>query len=417
MVLTDRARYIWVAVGQIPLGVTLKHQLNRRRLLASAGALMGAHVVGPAYAVGAGASPRAVGISDFIFGVGADDGNLIAMNGWTGRVEHRIASPIEIVTFFANRPADRLVGVDGNSGQIAIFQNPGIGGAYVEPMVHKTIASPDLFAFSPDGRHAVYAAFGDGQIVLFDLEEGNAVRSFSGFEGVHDIRFSSLTGMLTITSLDRSDVRALDVRTGDVYPLINIADPDQRGIDHMSQTLSGRTGIVIRPGDPFAHLVAIKKDGASLLRSIELSGPPLRAYVSSDNRHVLLPSTQAPVVDIIDLNSLQPVAVIEAPGLITNVHTDPLSRTMIGIAPDADAVIAFDMSTLTAQTKLKETGNVSLLALNEESGLAFVHSGGRSQKIELLQVRGRQALERLEPVEIDQPLWAMTSTNALAVCH
>ncbi|MEO1747343.1 MAG: WD40 repeat domain-containing protein [Pseudomonadota bacterium] len=292
-----------------------------------------------------------------------------------------------------------------------------MGGTYVPPLVHKAVASPDLFAFSPDGRHAVYAAFGDGQIVLFDLQEGKAVRSFKSFAGVHDIRFSSLTGKLTITSLDRSDVQALDVRTGEVHSLVNIADPDQRGIDHMSQTLSGRTGIAIRPGDPFAHLIAINKDGASLLRSIELSGPPLRAYVSSDNRHVLLPSTQAPVVDIVDLNTLNSVAVIKTPGLITNVHTDPLSRNMVGIAPDAGAVIAFDMATLTAQVSFEDEDSANLLALNEESGLAFVHSGGRSQNIQLVQVRGRNTLERFENVKIDQPLWAMTSTNALAVCH
>lgn len=391
--------------------------MSRRRLLMSAGAFVGAQCLGSARAKMPTLAPRAVGISDFVFGVGAEDGNIIAMNGWTGKVEHRISSPIEIVTLMANRFADRLVGIDVHNRQIAIFQNPGMGGSYVAPIVHDADIAPDLFAFGLDGRHAVYADFGSGRIMLLDLTDGQIVRSFTGFEGIHDVRFSALTGALTISSLDRREVQCLDLHTGKVSSLVQITDPRGRGIDHMSQTLSGRTGIIIQPGEPYAKLVAVRKEGGEILRCIRLSGPPLRAFISSDNRHILLPSTQEPLVDIIDLNTYQRVKTLRTVGLIDKVHTDPLSRTIVGVASDVGAVVLFNMADLTVQTTLRLRSGAQLLALNEESGLAFVHGSVDDRLVHVVDVRGENDQKTLPFFELSQPLWVLTSTNALAACH
>ncbi|MEN0002268.1 MAG: WD40 repeat domain-containing protein [Pseudomonadota bacterium] len=366
---------------------------------------------------GAGLAPRAVGIADFVFGVGADDGALLAMNGWTGAVEHRMASPIDIVSFFANRSADRIIGVDTGTGRLAIFQNPGNEGFVRDPIIHEAVAAPDLFTFAPDGRHAVYADFGAGQLTLLDLHTGDAVRSFTGFNGVHDIRFSALTGLLTATSLDSAAVRLLDTEDGETSTLVTIPDPQGRGIDHMSQTLSGRTGIIIQPGISEIFFVNVGERGGELARSIRLDSPPLRAFISADNRYALLPSTQTPTVDVIDLLNLQHVKTLETPGLITTIQTDPISTHMVGIAPDPGSVVTFDSRTSTIVSVTPTDGQADMLALNEESGLAFILGNGGDRSPLVAPVRTPASAPRWASAMIEQPMWTLTSTNALAVCH
>ncbi|MEO0544869.1 MAG: hypothetical protein AAFY99_13725, partial [Pseudomonadota bacterium] len=165
------------------------------------------------------------------------------------------------------------------------------------------------------------------------------------------------------------------------------------------------------------QLVAMRANGASLSRSIKLNGPPLRAFISSNNRYALLPSTQNPVVDVIDLNTLQRVKTLETPSLITQIQTDPLSQAVIGVAPDTDSIVIFDMAELTVRDAFRMRVGAELLALNEESGLAYVHGGQNDRRLQIVNVRGQNEQKTIRSFELDQPLWAMTSTNALAVCH
>ncbi|MEM1377798.1 MAG: hypothetical protein AAGG69_10460 [Pseudomonadota bacterium] len=393
------------------------NQINRRKFLLGGLAVAGAGSVFHATSSSAiGTAPRAIGIADFVFGVGADDGAVLAMNGWTGEVVHKLNSPIEIVSLFANRTAERIVGVDQQAGKIAVFQNPGVL-PNAEPIVYDTIVSPDLFTFAPDGRHAVYADFGAGELVLLDIIEGKTVRSFRGFDGVHDIRFSGLTGLLTVTTLDRPDVRTVDTETGETGTLVSIADPEGRGIDHMSQTLSGRTGIIIQPGIADAYFVRISERGGEPFRAIRLSSPPLRAFISFDNRYAVLPSTQEPILDIVDLDTLQHVKTLEVPGLVTTMQTDPVSPHMVGITPDEGAVVTLNTRSHEIVSLDLPAGGADLLALNEESGLAFLLGESGTQAPDIMPVRSPGTKPNWEASPLRQPVWTVTSTNALAVCH
>ncbi|MEL6921233.1 MAG: WD40 repeat domain-containing protein [Pseudomonadota bacterium] len=397
----------------------MKKQISRRGFLVSAGAVSAAGaglLAGAPFATAVGSAPRAVGIADFVFGVGASDGALLAMNGWTGDVVTRIASPVEMVSIFANRTTERIVGIDAGAGKIVVFRNPGET-AEDQPLVYRSTASPDLFTFAPDGRHAVYADFGTGELVLMDVHNARTVRTFHGFEGVHDIRFSGLTEQLTVTSLDRADVRTVDVETGDVGQLVQIPDPEGRGIDHMSQTLSGRTGIIIQPGIAEAFFVRISADGGELARSICLSSPPLRAFISSDNRYALLPSTQEPVIDIVDLDTLVHVKTLLMPGLVTTMQTDPISPHMVAIAPDTGSVLTINTRTQSVVSNVQPDGGADMLALNEESGLAFVLANADTAAPTILPVRAPSNAPQWQSSRLRQPMWTLTSTNALAVCH
>ena len=75
------------------------------------------------------------------------------------------------------------------------------------------------------------------------------------------------------------------------------------------------------------------------------------------------------------------------------------------------------MADLTVQSTLKMRVGAELLALNEESGLAFVNGRTDERRIQMINVRGQNEQKTLPFFELDQPLWAMTSTNVLSVCH
>lgn len=371
--------------------------IGRRVILAGPAAAAVAALGGAAWLRG-DARARAAGVADTAYGLALDAPDVVRLDA-TGRVSAAATLDEAPTALAVSVPRARLVAAATGSDLVWSLDAHDLGDLRRRPLG----LVPSLLAMSPEGDRAALGSLAEGVVVLLDVITLDEVARAEGFPGAHDLRWDAAGARLFVSTLDGARIAALDGRT--LEPLAETTLPAPTGIDHMSRTPRGDTGIAVSPGDPVVRLLDLR--GAPRpTAEIALPSPPARALVDERGAALWLASIARPEMHRVPLGTLAPEAVA-LPSPARLMTFEPFS---------GGALVAGERL-----TRLADDGRVVEDAPSPAAFASALPMAGAAATLVLDReglIWRQDARRPLGPRRLDAPaLYALTGAHALAFCH
>ena len=273
-----------------------------------------------------------------------------------------------------------------------------------DPRVRRLPHDPTLLATVPGSTSVAVASLSEGTVSLLDARTLDTSAKTNGLEGPHDLRFDPSGERLHVSELDQP--RLLSFQTADLAPLSSLAVPLDGGLDHTANTLDGRFGLAVAPGEP--HIARLDLNGTpQLIGTVPLPAPPLRAFTGPRSELAWLPSANTPILTRLEIET----------GNTRTIALDGIANAF-AFEPFADtALVMTDLGTF----RLNRAGAIGE-AWRSGPDITAAATLESSAATLLLDERGgvwRQgAHDPLSPVRLGlSALHAITSVSALSYCH
>lgn len=214
-------------------------------------------------------------------------------------INSRLDEVIEVIRL--NRVANRmliaeetglLVAGSDDSHKISVFK--------LDPF--KPAAEVDVgfvathFRLSPDGKILALNNPESGKLVLLSLLDYNDVRGLDGLEYPNYPTFDRKGHNLFVANRDGRDVQVVNVQDATVTRKISLRiGPEdgmvQSAISGFARTPGGGLGFVMKGQSGIVSVLDLRQQ--TLLKTVRLQGPALRAYPTANSQYLLIPDADA----------------------------------------------------------------------------------------------------------------------------
>lgn len=351
-----------------------------------------------------GARPNAplpssiLGVRDVLYALERNGAGVLRIAP-DGRVLARAELPEPPTALVVVPQASRVVAAVTGSNLVVSLDALTLG----DPRVRRLPHDPTLLSTVPGGTNVAAASLSEGTLSMLDARTLDTLATTNGLEGPHDLRFDPDGERLHVSELDRPRLVSFDART--LAPLDSLDLPGVVGLDHTANTLDGRFGLAVSPGEP--SIMRLDLEGVPTpIDTLDLPAPPLRAFTGPQSELAWLPGADAPSLTQLDIET----------GTTRTFSLDAIATTL-AFEPFADTALVMterDVLRLSREGEVEKRwrGPLITAAATLESSVATF----------LLDEDGalwRQGAHApLAPARLATlPLHAITSVSALSYCH